>query len=61
MNDRLQQNLADARYALLEAQDWLYYVRFTNALGYINDAIKRRHRAADRVWDLQCMANGVFQ
>lgn len=56
---RLQKMLAQARAELLNAQDWLFHVRKSRLIHnqvFEDAAVRRRHAAADRVWDLQCMA-----
>jgi hypothetical protein len=60
---RIQQNLAEAKIALLDAQSWLFHARKETIIGnrvFEDAAVRRRHAAADRVFELQCMANGVF-
>lgn len=61
LNQRL---LQAARGELLEAMKWLHFQRILRAEVEFPDlwqaAVARRHRAADRVWEAQCMAQGVF-
>ena len=62
MNERLQQNLERARSNLLEAQEWLHLGR-TSAKPIPTFVLRNREKVVlhylDRVWEAQCMANGV--
>lgn len=58
MNERLQQNLEDARRALLDAQTRLYFARIGILSGDLRDGEALVCRAIDRAWDAQCMAQG---
>ena len=61
MNTRLHINLANARAELLKAMDTLHHFRkggFPPEM--VEAAMQRRHRAADRAWEAQCMAQSVF-
>lgn len=66
MNASLQATLLRARLALLDAQTNLALVRKCNTIpaGMFRAAHQRAEQrftdALDRVWDTQCMANGVF-
>ena len=66
-NDRLQQNLIRARADLIAAQSHLHIARTlgNHTTEYRRFAIRLQEvavcRALDRVWEAQCMANGVFQ
>ena len=76
MANPIQQNLAAARTDLLNAQAKVHQWRQAVAgltvpegetLGdFLTTAIyekwvQRRHAAADRVWELQCMSDGAFR
>jgi hypothetical protein len=59
--ERIQINLSEAKTELLDAQDWLFHVRKGGFPEWFYPAaVRRRHAAADRVWDLQCMIGGFF-